>query len=156
METKDSPRTDELLWSGLPSNWFYAGRWFLLVLLIAASVASFWLDLKDWKPWDMVVHFLPLAIALVLILWISVARATRRYQVTNNRVIVEFGIVSKSSNEIRVQDIRSINVKRQGFSGLLGIGNVEFSSAATDDADVIFWRIAGADQVRDLVRKLQA
>jgi hypothetical protein len=33
---------------------------------------------------------------------------------------------------------------------------VEFSSAAEDDAEVTFVRIANADSVRDLVRKLQS
>ncbi len=62
----------------------------------------------------------------------------------------------RDSNEIRIQDIRSMNVLKSGFTGLLGIGKVEFSSAATDDADVIFYEIGGADRVRDLVRRLQS
>ena len=61
----------------------------------------------------------------------------------------------KDSNEIRVQDIRSINVTKHGIGGLIGIGTIEFSSAATDDAEVTFVGIAGADGVRDMVRKLQ-
>jgi hypothetical protein len=48
-----------------------------------------------------------------------------------------------------------INLQKRGLSGLLGIGRVEFSSAATDDADVIFWNTPEAEKVRDLVRSLQ-
>jgi len=70
-------------------------------------------------------------------------------------VSVEYGIVSRVSNEVRIQDIRSINLRKTGLSGLLGIGRVEFSSAATDDADVIFWNTPEAEKVRDLVRSLQ-
>jgi len=33
---------------------------------------------------------------------------------------------------------------------------VEFSSAATDDADVTFWNISEAEKIRDLVRSLQS
>jgi uncharacterized membrane protein YdbT with pleckstrin-like domain len=86
---------------------------------------------------------------------ISVARSQRTYTVTSRRVIASFGRVMKDTNEIRIQDIRSMNVTKGGFSGLLGIGKVEFSSAATDDADVIFYQIGGAEGVRNLVRKLQ-
>ena len=68
---------------------------------------------------------------------------------------VEYGIISRTSNEIRIPDIRSINLQKRGFSGLLGIGRVEFSSAATDDADVVFWNTPDAEKVRDLVRSLQ-
>jgi hypothetical protein len=71
-------------------------------------------------------------------------------------VSAEFGIVNKSSNEVRIQDIRSITLRKSGIAGLLGIGNVEFSSAATDDADVIFWNTPEAEKARDLVRSLQS
>ena len=52
-------------------------------------------------------------------------------------------------------DIRSMNVSKSGITGLLGVGKLEFSSAATDDADIIFYQIGGVDGVRNLVRKLQ-
>ena len=94
--------------------------------------------------------------ALVLLIWIFLDRSKRKYTVTNKRVSVEFGIVSKTSNEIRIQDIRSMNLTKKGISGLAGIGRLEFSSAATDDAEVIFWNVPGAEKLRDTVRSLQA
>jgi len=54
-----------------------------------------------------------------------------------------------------VKDIRSINVTKHGLAGFIGIGSVEFSSAASDRAEVIFVNISGADRVRDLVTNLQ-
>lgn len=51
--------------------------------------------------------------------------------------------------------MRSINLATQGLSGMLGIGRLEFSSAATEDADVIFWNTPSAEKVRDMVRSLQ-
>jgi len=97
-----------------------------------------------------------LALAIVLVLWIQLDRSRRKYAVTNKRVSAEYGIVNKSSNEVRIQDVRSINLRKSSLSGLLGIGTVEFSSAATDDADVIFWNTSDAEKVRDLVRSLQS
>jgi uncharacterized membrane protein YdbT with pleckstrin-like domain len=79
-----------------------------------------------------------LAIAFLLVCWIQIDRWRRRYAVTNKRVSVEYGIISRVSNEVRIQDIRSINLRKTGLSGLLGIGRVEFSSAATDDAELFF------------------
>jgi hypothetical protein len=75
--------------------------------------------------------------------------------VTNKRVAVDYGIINRISNEVRISDIRSINLQKTGFTGLLGIGRVEFSSSATEDADVIFWNTPEAEKVRDLVRSLQ-
>src|ERR1700751_4085971 len=94
-------------------------------------------------------------IALLLICWIQIDPMRCRYVVTNKRVSVEYGIINRISNEVRIPDIRSINLRKTGLSGLLGIGRVEFSSAATDDGDVIFWNTPEAEKVRALVRSLQ-
>lgn len=110
-------------------------------------------SLPGSMPWA---YGLPVVVLALFGLSIFTQRTRQRYSITPKRVILETGLLARSSNEIRVQDIRSINVKKSGLGGLLGIGNVEFSSAATDDADVIFFKVAGADGVRDLVRKLQS
>ena len=91
-------------------------------------------------------------LAIVLVLWIQLDRIRRKYAVTDRRVSCEYGIINKNSNEVRVQDVRSINLRKTGISGVLGIGTVEFSSAATDDADVTFWNIPEAEKIRDLVQ----
>jgi uncharacterized membrane protein YdbT with pleckstrin-like domain len=147
--------TEQTLWTGTVSNLHYAGKWFLVVILLGAVVGSFWLVLPDLANILWGVRAALVVIALLLIGWIQVDRRRRKYAVTNKRVSVEYGIISRTSNEIRIQDIRSINLRKSGFSGLLGIGRVEFSSAATDDADVIFWNTPDAEKVRDLVRSLQ-
>ena len=98
---------------------------------------------------------IPAAIGILILLYIYISRARQRYIVTNRKVEIQTGLVVKSSNEIRVKDIRSINVTKHGFAGFIGIGSVEFSSAATDRAEVIFVNIAHADRVRDLVTNLQ-
>ena len=39
---------------------------------------------------------------------------------------------------------------------VVGIGRLEFSSAASDDAEVIFWNTPQAEKIRDMVRSLQS
>ena len=146
---------EQTLWTGTVSNLHYAGKWFLVVILIATVIGSFWFVLPDYATILWGARAALGVIALLLIGWIQIDRSRRRYAVTNKRVSVEYGIISRTSNEVRIQDIRSINLSKKGFSGLLGIGRVEFSSAATDDADVIFWNTPDAEKVRDLVRSLQ-
>jgi uncharacterized membrane protein YdbT with pleckstrin-like domain len=147
--------SEQTLWTGTVSNLHYAGKWFLVVILLGAACASFWLVLPDYANILWGARAALVVIALLLLAWIQVDRTRRKYAVTNKRVSVEYGIISRTSNEVRIQDIRSINLSKKGFSGLLGIGRVEFSSAATDDADVIFWNTPDAEKVRDLVRSLQ-
>ena len=147
--------TEQTLWIGTVSNLHYAGKWFLVVILLGAAIASFWLVLPDLGPMLWPARAALLVIAFLLVGWIQIDRWRRRYAVTNKRVSVEYGIISRVSNEVRIQDIRSINLRKTGLSGLLGIGRVEFSSAAADDAEVIFWNTPEAEKVRDLVRSLQ-
>jgi uncharacterized membrane protein YdbT with pleckstrin-like domain len=96
-----------------------------------------------------------LVAGLIVILSISVTRARRKYSISNKRVSMEIGLVSKDSNEIRLEHIRSINLTTEGLLGILGVGRLEFSSAATDDAEVVFWNVGGAARLRDLVRSLE-
>ena len=159
MSTEAPSPAEQILWSGKASQWHFFGQWVLGLAAVAVLTLAIFLgrdtlsaSLPGSMPWA---YGLP-ALALVYFVGsITLRRAGLRYCITAKRVIIETGLFARSSNEIRVQDIRSINVKKSGISGILGIGSVEFASAATDDADVIFSSVAGADAVRDLVRKLQ-
>jgi uncharacterized membrane protein YdbT with pleckstrin-like domain len=121
----------DVLWEGHPSHWHYLGWWVLGVLLV------------------------PVLVGFFVIWWILLARRRRTYTVATGRVMVEWGWLVRNSREIRIQDIRSIEVRKRGLSGLLAVGDVEFSSAARDEAEVVFHAIPGVDRVRDLVRGLQ-
>ncbi len=150
-----STTSEQTLWTGTVSNVHYAGKWLLVLILLAALVASFLFALPDLGLILWGVRLSLLLVALLLVGWVQIDRRRRRYAVTNKRVSVEYGIISRVSNEVRIPDIRSINLRKTGLTGLLGIGRVEFSSAATDDADVVFWNTPDAEKVRDLVRSLQ-
>jgi uncharacterized membrane protein YdbT with pleckstrin-like domain len=147
---------EKVVWSGSVSQWHYAGKWLFIVILIVAIVGTLFVDFGMDPSVAWIVRAVLAGVAIIMVAWIRLDRSRRRYTVTNKRVSVEFGIISKSSNEMRIQDIRSINLATTGLSGLIGIGRLEFSSAATDDADVIFWNVPGAEKIRDTVRSLQA
>jgi len=156
MSQPQATHPEETVWTGNVSQWHYSGRWLLVIVFFAAGAGTFFYEPTALAPYIWPVRGILGGIALFLILWIQFDRSRRKYTITNHRVIVEFGIVDKRSSEIRVQDIRSINLFCSGIAGMAGIGRVEFSSAAADDAEVIFWQVAGAEKVRDLVRSLQS
>ena len=143
---------EQRMWSGRPSHWNFFFSWLLAFLFIGAGAFCVWIYFNGGTSTLLLV---PGAIGIIILLYIYISRARQRYIVTNRKVEVQTGLVVKSSNEIRVKDIRSINVTKHGFAGFIGIGSVEFSSAATDRAEVIFVNIANADRVRDLVTNLQ-
>ena len=150
------PSTDDehIVWKGSVSQWHYAGRWLLILLLLAGAVAAFVVHLPAALP-ALIVASVLAGLALILLIIILIDRARRTYTITNHRIAVEIGIIAKQSNEIRLHDVRSINLTTTGISGLFGIGRLEFSSAASDDAEVVFWNVGGAADLRDKVRSLQ-
>ena len=155
MSNEPEHQPERVLWCGHQSQWYFLGHWLLGLLIVAALAVGIYFyqaDLQRWMPW---IYGLPVVALLVLIAVVAVVRGNRTYRITNHRVISITGRVTKDTNELRVQDIRSMNVAKSGITGLLGVGKLEFSSAATDDADIIFYQIGGVDAVRNLVRKLQ-
>ncbi len=128
---EDVPVGASVLWYGYPSPWYFFGS------------ICFGLTL------------LPLGVGLLLLLRAYVRRNSFQYVIAENKVAIEYGYWVKSSRELRVADIRSINILRHGISGLFGLGSVEFSSAAHVGANVVFGGVSGAEAVADVVRALQ-
>jgi hypothetical protein len=118
---------EEILFDEHPTLWIWTGQLILGVILTVVLIG------------------IPI---LIHVFW---SRNTTRYRVTNRRVTLETGVFTRHSRELRIEDIRSIAAR----SNLFGIGDVEFSSAARDDAEVIFSGISHVERVRDLVKQLQ-
>jgi len=141
--------SEQVHWTGHPTLWKWAGLLFLALVLMAASGGLF--VFAPFPKLPIIADAAPLSIAVLIFAWIFIKRNTIRYTVTSKRVGVETGIFTKTSRELRIQDIRSIAAK----TNFLGYGDIEFSTAARDDADVIFIAVAGANSVRDMVKQLQ-
>lgn len=154
MNASPTSADEQIIWKGSVSQWHYFGRWLLVMLFLAGAVASFFFPLPVAVP-PLIVAAVAGGVALVLLITIFIDRARRTYTITDHRISSDFGIISKQSNEIRLHDVRSINLTMTGISGLFGIGRLEFSSAAADDAEVIFWNVGGAEGLRDKVRSMQ-
>lgn len=138
------------VWVGRPSHWHFFWTYFLgLVIAPGLIVLLYFLGVRG------AVLASPLAVTLFVLLVVAINRQRVRYTVTPTKVIIEFGFVARSSDELRIKDIRSIAVRKHGLSGLFGIGTIEFSSAAADDADVTFRAVPRVTAVRDLVRRYQ-
>jgi membrane protein YdbS with pleckstrin-like domain len=118
---------EEILLAEHPTLWHWAGELFWATLLT------------------------PIVIGIFLFIHVFWSRATTRYRVTSRRVSVETGIFTRTSRELRIADIRSIAAR----SNMFGIGDIEFSTAARDDAEVAFWGLSHVERVRDLVKQLQ-
>lgn len=63
------------------------------------------------------------------------------YRVDGERLESRLGWVARRVQSVRVQDLRNINVRQTVAQRLLGVGDVEFSSAAGGEVEVIFFGV---------------
>ena len=75
------------------------------------------------------------------------------YTVTNKRVLVETGILSRHSTEIAIGDIRSIDMNQEIHNRVFEIGTVAVGSSSTDGLEVKFFGVSNPELLRNLIRK---
>ncbi len=63
------------------------------------------------------------------------------------------GILGRDVQSIRVQDLRNVNVRQTIWQRLLGVGDVEFSSAGGTGIEVTFYGVADPLGVKDRVMR---
>ncbi len=139
-------RPATILYSGHPSILTFP---FPLFCVIGGVVGGIWIHTSD--GWYDLMFYL---IAVAALAHIAVARFTSDYLITPKRIELIRGLVARSSKEVRVQDLRAINVRCTGLWGVIGIGDVDFFTSG-DDPEITFHNIWAAKKVKGLVRKLQ-
>lgn len=140
----NSPST--ILYAGHPSILNSPGSILAIMVGFAGGV---WI--YGTSPWLTLFGFLAGILALINL---SLIRFTSDYHITPKRIEVTKGLITRSSNEVRIQDIRAINVSCRGLLGVIGIGTVDFFTAG-DDPEVTFTQVWAAKEVKILVRRIQ-
>lgn len=138
---------ERILFHGHPSWLSYSKALFLCLLLAAAGALA--------VPFGLRYAVLGFLCASATFTCVGIARFSRDYLITEERVEVLWGLIGRSSKEVRVRDIRAIDVRESWISGLLGLGSVDFSSAGNAGVEVAFDFVRRAHQVKELVRQLQ-
>jgi uncharacterized membrane protein YdbT with pleckstrin-like domain len=153
---------EQIVWSGRPS-WrsmlaFYI-KWGVLALVpgvggqILAGVTSW--DIPTWWLWLVTVVLLLL---VLLAGWIQ--RIDTHYAVTTQRINIRTGIFSRSDHSTSYERLQNVKTYQSFLERMLGVGLVDFDTAAGDDFDFKFTGIddpAGlAKQVAELQRAAMA
>ncbi|HUR80778.1 MAG TPA: PH domain-containing protein [Thermoanaerobaculia bacterium] len=155
-------RREETLWRGTPSPVLLVGKIALLVFIVVAIllVAHFFAltaadDLAKARNVRMAGWVIAAILAVVQLVALGVAWLKLRstlYIITNQRVMIEEGILSKTVNEI---DLRYVD-DSQFFQGLtdrmLGIGNVTLHSSDANTPNYMLRSIRDPRSVRELIR----
>jgi|GEM_PF-513416 len=144
--------------SGDPEEMLYMGHpsWLSFPKALSGFVLFAGMAVYVWQAaWGLEWLLLLCSVAGLFLIYITLERTTTSYFVTPYRVEMEFGLIGRNTKEVRIRDIRAIDVQQKGWLALLGVGTVHFDSSATSGPEVMFRNVRKPHQVKELVRSLQ-
>ena len=92
-----------------------------------------------------------LLLVIVVVAYDVIRRYATLYVVTDQRLRVRHGILSRSEQTARFERVQNVSVSQSLMDRLLRVGQVEFDTAGTDQSDANF-RFSGIADPQALVR----
>ena len=86
-----------------------------------------------WKIVLGIVLLPVLGLGLVLLAWVWIIYSTTEIAITNKRIIAKFGFISRSTIEINLPKVESVQVDQSVMGRMLDYGTVVFSGAGTPE-----------------------
>ena len=114
-----------------------------LCLLVAVGTNLF----GDETETGLVSGIAVVGVALVILVGF-IKRVATSYTITNRRLHIKRGIVSRTIQETRLERVQNVNYQQSVLERMLQVGNVDFDTAAGDDYDFVF---AGVSDPADVV-----
>lgn len=156
-----TPKKEETLWRGTPSTLLLAGYilGIVLVLVVIPFLAHFFArtmpDLEraaNMVAFGWISAFALAGVLLIafLVAWIRI-RSTQ-YTITNQRVLIEQGIFSKTVDEIDLRYVDDSSFAQSLLDRILGIGSVTLMSSDASTPRYVLRSIRDPRGVREMIR----
>ena len=139
---------ERVIFEGHPSWRAILG--FYLKGVVIAAILGFVANLI----WGGGTAFLVILVILALTVVIGfVKRVATTYTITDRRLNIKRGIVSREIQETRLERVQNVNYRQSVYQRLMQIGDVDFDTAATDDYNFVFYGVADPGEVVEAVDK---
>ena len=102
-----------------------------------------------------VVYVVIVAMFVYLIAVVIYRRYSWAYTINGETIESREGLIARKVKSIRIQDLRNINVNQSLWQRLMGVGDVEFSSAGGSGIEVVFRGVDKPLQVKQLAQRMQ-
>jgi len=129
-------------WRGTLS--FYARG--ILGAAAGGGIAALVTTIGNGFSWAWTILVFAVLVALVILagfLW----RLTTTYTITNQRLTIRRGVLSRHLQQTRVERVQNVNVDQSIVDRVVRVGQVDFDTAGADDSDFTFRGVASPDQV---------
>jgi uncharacterized membrane protein YdbT with pleckstrin-like domain len=138
---------EKVIYQGHPSWRAILG--FYLKGILAALVIAVVVKLVDTTAHGVIAF---VVIAGVTILAGFIKRVATIYTITDRRLNIKIGIVSRKVQETRLQRVQNVNFNQGVYERIMQIGDVEFTTAGTDESNFVF---AGVGQPEEVVQNVE-
>jgi uncharacterized membrane protein YdbT with pleckstrin-like domain len=133
---------EEIVFEGHPS-WRAILGFYVLGVVAAVALGVLVGIAADTGPGVIVVLG---ALAVVLVVGL-VKRIETRYVVTNQRLRIRRGLLSRRIQQTRLDRVQNVNTSQSLLDRVLRVGTVDFDTAGSDDSEFAFRGIADPDAV---------
>jgi len=134
---------ERVIFQGHPSCRGCLG-FYLKGILIAAIVGVLF---KLFGSGSGTVFLIVLLIIAATVLIGFFKRVSTTYTITDRRLNIKRGIVSREIQETRLERVQNVNYRQSVYQRLMQIGDVDFDTAAGDDYNFIFYGVADPGDV---------
>ena len=93
--------------------------------------------------------------AALVVLVGFIRRIATVYTITNQRLRIKRGILSKRIQQTRIDRVQNVNTDQSVLERLLRVGTVDFDTAGTDDSDFTFAGVSSPSRVVEAVDRAQ-
>ena len=135
---------EKVIYEGHPS-WRAIVGFYLKGLAVGAAAGVLATLLNDGGAGLGVVTFAVIAAITILVGFIK--RVATVYTITDRRLNIKVGIISRKVQETRLQRVQNVNFNQGVYERLMQIGDVEFTTAGADESNFVFAGVAQPEQV---------
>ena len=133
---------EQVIFEGHPSWRAILG--FYLKGLLFAVILGVIAKLVDGNATTVIVVIVVLALTVLIGF---VKRVATTYTITNRRLNIKRGIISREIQETRLERVQNVNYRQSVYQRLMQIGDVDFDTAASDDYNFVFNGVADPGDV---------
>jgi uncharacterized membrane protein YdbT with pleckstrin-like domain len=139
---------ERVIYQGHPS-WRAILGFYIKGLLVAAAAAVLAGLINEGAGLGVVTFAV---IAAIVVLAGFVKRVATVYTITDRRLNIKVGIISRKVQETRLQRVQNVNFNQGVYERVMQIGDVEFTTAGTDESNFVF---AGVAQPEEVVQQVE-
>ena len=134
---------EQVIFEGHPSWRAILGFYLkgLLIAVVAGAIA------KVVGAATATVFLIVLVILALTLLIGFVKRVTTTYTITNRRLNIKRGLISREVQETRLERVQNVNYNQSLYQRIMQIGDVDFDTAGTGDYDFTFTGVADPEEV---------